>query len=262
VFRWPEEHVPRFVLDRLPEAPAPGSVIEASDRLALTALDYLDRLLAALHSDYGPAAFPSLQLENEPFYPLGAHRWLMSPDYLARVASRLDAYSPRSRLLVTSAGRLNLHSIRDLFARLLAEERYAGRLISGFDFHYKTPLRDSLPVVRYFDQISYARPFAPGLEEHRQDARALGFEIEVSEGQAEPNDYLDSPGNSATDFRYMLLRCLDRVVDPEKPALIRIWGVERLAQRMLSGELSPEHRQIIDLIQTVNDTGLELGLAR
>jgi len=36
------------------------------------------------------------------------------------------------------------------------------------------------------------------------------------------------------------------------PALIRIWGVEELAKKMLRGDLTDEHRQIIALVQSIN----------
>jgi hypothetical protein len=252
-FRWPEEHVPQAVLESLDDVPATGATFGLQTPLAGAALAYLERLLDALREDYGPAAIRGVQIENEPFYPLGRRRWRMSPAYLEAVAGRVDAAFPDAEVLVTSAGRLDLHSVRDLFIRLLGSNpRFAGRLVSGFDYHYKTPLRDSFPVIRYFDQIAYARPFAPSCEENIRDARAIGFRIEVTEGQAEPYEQFSAPGNSAKDFRFLLLRCLDRVLDPRQPALIRIWGVEELAKKMLRGALTDEHRQIIDLIQTVN----------
>jgi hypothetical protein len=135
------------------------------------------------------------------------------------------------------------------------DQRAAGRLVSGFDFHYRTPLRDSFPVVRHFDQLAYATPFAPTTEAHIRDSRTLGFRIEVTEAQAEPYEQFTRPGNSAKDFRYVLLRCLDKVLDPEAPALIRIWGVEELAKKLLRGTATDEHRQIVELIQAINGAG-------
>ncbi len=251
-FRWPEEHVPPGVLEATQPLPPAGGRLEPAAPLAVAALVFLDGLLAALRAAYGPA-FAALQAENEPFYPLGVHRWLMSPAYVETVIERIVAAFPAAALLVTSAGRLNLLDVRDLFVRLLARDgRFAGRLVAGFDFHYKTPLRDSVPVVRHFDQISYAQPFAPTLAEQRRHARGLGYRLEVTEGQMEPYGHLTSPGNSARDFRYMLLRCLDEVLDRRAPALIRLWGVEELTKRMLAGRLTNEHRQIIELIEAIN----------
>jgi hypothetical protein len=113
-------------------------------------------------------------------------------------------------------------------------------------------MRDSVPIVRYFDQLAYARPLAPGLAEHQREARMLGFRIEVTEGQAEPYGKFTEPGNSARDFRFLLLRCLEKVLDPSAPKLLRIWGVEELTKHMLRNELTREHHQIIEMIQTIN----------
>jgi hypothetical protein len=252
-FRWPEEHLPDGLAERT-DLPSIGSVIRPESALAMAALDYLDELLSALQLKYGhDQALRTIQIENEPFYTLGAHRWRMSHAYLRELALRVNAAFPGVEVLVTSAGRLNLHSIRDFFSGLIEERpNFSGRLVSGFDFHYRTPLRDSMPLIRHFDQIAYGRPFTASAAEHLRDARSADFRVEVTEGQAEPYGHLTRPGNSAADFRYMVLRCLDKVLDAEEPALIRIWGVEALASRMISGGLTDEHRQIIELIQRVN----------
>jgi hypothetical protein len=169
------------------------------------------------------------------------------------LAERAQAALPNAALLVTSAGRLNLDSIRELFDLLLrANPSRAGHLISGFDFHYHTPRRDSYPVLRYLDQVAYATPFASSLSRNVWDSRDLGFDIEVTEAQMEPFGQFQSPGNSARDLRFLLLRCLDKVLDPQRPALIRLWGVELLTQRMLSGDLTAEHREIVSIIRRVN----------
>ena len=253
-FRWPEEHVPIEVLSALDRRPAVESAINRDEPLAQAALSYLDELLAVLRREYG-RSFATIQAENEPFYPLGGHLWTMSRDYMRGVVERIDEAFPEPSVLITSAGRLNLHSVRDVFLDLLSRRdgRFAGRLISGFDYHYKTPTRDAVPVVRYFDQIAYARPFAPTLEGHRRDARALGFALEVTEGQMEPYAQFTEPGNSVKHLRFLLLRTTDRVFEHKAPAkLLRLWGVEELTKKMVAGELTDEHRQMIALIQTIN----------
>jgi hypothetical protein len=146
--------------------------------------------------------------------------------------------------------------VRDvLFNLRRADESYAGKLVSGFDFHYRTPNRDSYPIVRHFDQISYARPGIGGTNDNIIDSREAGYRIEVTEGQMEPYGHFEQPGNDSTDLRYMLQRCIDHVLDPDAPALVRVWGVEELVKKMRAGELTDEHRRIIELLQTVNDRG-------
>lgn len=255
-FRWPEEHVPTRVLTSLSEVPTTGATISPSSPLAQAALSYLERLLEALENAYDAAALRSIEIvqaENEPFYPLGEHAWVLGPAYLQTVAHRLHAAFPWAGVMLTTAGRLNMTAIRDvLFALKQADSSYAGKLVSGFDFHYRTPNRDSYPIIRYFDQITYARPGVAGTNDNIADSRLVGYRIEVTEGQMEPYGHFQQPGNSATDLRYMLQRCIDHVLDPEQPALVRLWGIEELVKKMLTGALTNEHRQIIGLIQRVN----------
>jgi hypothetical protein len=258
-FRWPEDHVPDHVLASLSDVPAKGATIHADSELALRSLDYVERLMDTLKQEYSAAdlsAIRILQVENEPLYQMGDHDWLLSEGHLERVAHRLHAALPEADIMVTTAGRLNMKQIRDiLFDLQQSDESYRGKVISGFDFHYRTPTRDSYPVIRHFDQISYARPGIGGTNDNILDSREAGYRIEVTEGQMEPFSYFDQPGNNATDLRYMLQRCIDHVLDPQAPALVRVWGVEELVKKMAAGELTDEHRQIIELLQTVNDRG-------
>jgi hypothetical protein len=169
------------------------------------------------------------------------------------VAEGVLEAAPETRLLVTSAGRLNLDSIQSLFEALLRRRpELRGRLISGFDFHYRTPMRQSYPLIRYLDQVGYATPFAPSLSQAIWQSRDCGYAIEVTEGQMEPFAQFPQPGNSARDLRFLILRCLDKVLDPQRPALIRLWGIEALTKRMAAGQLTPEHRDIIEIIRHVN----------
>ena len=253
VFRWPEDHVPKHVLESL-KPPRNQATLGVGDPLAQRGFAHLERLAGLLQREYGASlqAVRMLQLENEPFYPMGEHDWQMDQAYMRELADRTDALLPGREILVTTAGRLNLHAVRDLFRVMLREERWQGRLVSGFDFHFRTPKREAAPVLRYFDQITYAHPFAASNQGHLKDARRLGFRIEVTEGQMEPYHHLTSPGNSARDFRYLLLRCIEKVLDPEQPALIRVWGIEELAKKMLRGLMTREHRDIVELFQVIN----------
>jgi hypothetical protein len=255
-FRFPEEQPPGRLLNDPTAIPPVGARVQLSDRMAQEALTFLDLVIEKLHRQYGSALdayVHTIQIENEPYYPLGEHRWQMTQPYILEVAERVMAGMPGKSLLVTSAGRLNLDSIRDLFEKLLRRHPdLRGKLVGGFDFHYRTPARQSYPLIRYLDQIGYATPFAPSLSRNIWDSRDMGYTIEVTEGQMEPFAQFPQPGNQARELRYLLLRCLDHVLDPERPGLIRLWGVETLTKRMLKGDLTSEHREIIDIIQRIN----------
>jgi hypothetical protein len=227
----------------------------AGSPLAKRGLEYLDKLTAALHTEYGASLsnVSMIQLENEPFYAVGEHDWTMDQGYMRQLAAWVDQAWQGRRIMVTSAGRLNLHAIRDFYRSLVdTGSDWEGRLVSGFDFHYRTPNRDHAPLLRYFDQISYAHPLAATNEGHIKDARDIGFEIEVAEGQMEPYQYLTTPGNRVQDLRFLILRLLDKALDPQRSALIRVWGAEELTRKMLHGELTSEHREMIAVFQHVN----------
>jgi hypothetical protein len=257
-FRYPEEHLPPW-LGRAITIPDNGSTIRESTPLAGLAADYLSRLLEGLAREYGRealAGLPTIQVENEPFYPFRGRHWKLDGNYVKGRIRQAEPYFPTSDILVGSAGRLNFGPVRALFGDLLAEsDSYRGRLVMGFDYHYKTPLRDSFPVVRYTDPITFARVGYETCEQNRDAARSMGYRIEVTEAQAEPNDYLTGPGNSARHFRFMLLRCAQSVLDTSRPSLIRIWGVEQLAKKALGGQLTDEHRQIQEIVMAMNQQG-------
>ncbi|HXH23010.1 MAG TPA: hypothetical protein VNN10_13365 [Dehalococcoidia bacterium] len=254
-FRWPEEHLPSW-LPGFVQVPPDGARIRAGTPLTEAASDYASRLLEALTREYGAerlSSLPAVQTENEPFYRFRTHRWVLDEDYVLECIRRLNSVFPRSLILVSSAGRLDFGPIQDLFSKLLAEgDEYRGRLVMGFDYHYKTPQRDSFPVIRWTDPITFQRVGYQTCDENREMARSLGYAIEVTEGQAEPFGHLSEPGNSARHFRFMLLRCAGRVLLPEQPSLIRIWGVEEMAKKVLSGETTPEHEAIFDLVRRIN----------
>jgi hypothetical protein len=71
----------------------------------------------------------------------------------------------------------------------------------------------------------------------------------------EPYQYLTTPGNRVQDLRFLILRLLDQALDPHRTALIRVWGAEELTRKMLHGELTSEHREMIAVFQHVNGQG-------
>ena len=257
-FRWPEEHLPPWVSASI-ELPGNGAVVGESTALASAATDYLARLLDSLSGEFGAptlAGIPMVQVENEPFYRFRSHRWTLESSYVRARIRQVQPWFPRSELLVGTAGRINFGPVKDLFLELMTESPdYRGRLVMGFDYHYKTPLRDSFPIIRYTDPITFSRVGYRTCEENREQARELGYRVEVTEAQAEPNGGLTDPGNSARHFRFMLLRCAESVLDTDRPSLIRVWGIEELAKKAMAGTLTSEHAQIIELMRRLNSQG-------
>ena len=76
--------------------------------LARSSLAYLDALLDTLKRSYSASdlsAITMLQVENEPFYPLGEHEWILGQEYLEQVAHRLHGAFPQADIMLTTAGR-------------------------------------------------------------------------------------------------------------------------------------------------------------
>ncbi len=262
-FRWPEEHVPGFVFDRVTTPPKHGTV-HAHDPIADEAASYLERLLDRLSGAYGAALLggvTTIQVENEPFSPLGRHMWKLSAAYLRRLVTVVDGYLPNARILITSSGRLKLRSVRGLFLDLLSDsDHFAGRLVLGFDYHFKTTTRDAIPVVRWLDPVSFGHPGSESCSANLRASREAGYGIEVSEAQAEPFGYLMEPGNSARFFRFVLGRCAAKVLDAERPSIIRVWGIEELAKKALGRSTTSDHEEIFALIREINASGARGGV--
>jgi hypothetical protein len=258
VFRSPEDHLPAWLASD-PSLPGYQKTVREGTKLTGLATDYFARLLSALSDRFGAetlAQMPMVQVENEPFYPHRGHEWTLSQEYVANRVRQAREFFPRSKLLVGSAGRINLKDVRQFFLRLLSlSEEYRGRLVLGFNYHYKTPFRQVYPVINATDPITFTWGGYETVEATRKAARDIGYEIEVSEGQAEPNGNLTDPGNSARHFRFMLLRCADRVLDSSKPSVLRVWGIEGMARKALAGAATEEHAAMFDVMRRINESG-------
>ncbi len=88
----------------------------------------------------------------------------------------------------------------------------------------------------------------------RRQSQNLGFEIEVTEAQMEPWTFIQTPGNSASELRYLIQRCGLGVLaaDQSNSDLIRLWGIEQLVEKFIQNEQTEEHQQMWELIQLIN----------
>ncbi len=257
-FHWPEERVPGAVLASLPSVPRHGANIDWGDPLADAAMAYLHGLIDVLDKEYGSelSHLASIQPENESFQGFDRESWRVSPRYMTNVIKELDQRLPGVPILVTSAGRPALAAITNVFEDLIGhDDRFRDRLISGFDYYYSTPNHNRIPFHSYVDPIALAFhfPSAKTCEDNLRDSRNVGFRIEVSEAQAEPFAHITAPGNSARDFRFMLLRCAGKVLDPGRDSVLRIWGVEQLTKKIFAGDSTAEHAAICDMIRRLTD---------
>ncbi|OGD87444.1 hypothetical protein A2870_03850 [Candidatus Curtissbacteria bacterium RIFCSPHIGHO2_01_FULL_41_11] len=274
-FRWKEEHVPGYILAKLPSVPQKRSVIRKDDVLAQYALEYTRQLLTHITSSYSQhqlLKITKIQPENEGLFPFGENEWTMGTEYIKKLIRTIERYFPHAKILLNSAGKKNLREITRIFNEMKLEDpqKFNGRFISGFNYHYKTPKPEFPAYLNTVTDFIYEKldPIsAPGMhktcEQNLEDAKRFGFRIQVTEGQAEPYPPHYTPGNDATGFRFMLLRCMERILNLDQhQSLISIWGIEGLVKKIISDALDNEHMQIIEIIKTVNRMMPEQELAQ
>jgi len=260
VFRYPEDFVPDYVLNKLSSKLAKGSLIKPDMEIADRAASYLDEVLFYISSSYDSEElkkFVIIQPENEPFNPAGENRWIMSEEYLLEIIGRINHYFPQSHILLNSANYNDLRKISNLYKEAISQNpKIKGRLISGINFYFRKPSRPNLPVIGELDPVTMAglegkRSFEENIK-FSQD-KNFGYKIEVTELQSEPWETEKAPGNSAHLFFYSLKRSFDNLIDPQSQrSILRIWGIEELVGKIINRKLSSEHLEIIRSIIGIN----------
>ncbi|MFI5265521.1 MAG: hypothetical protein ACHQT7_02135, partial [Candidatus Levyibacteriota bacterium] len=213
-------------------------------------------------TDNYSGAIQAFQPDNEPEQSTGQYGWLMGGSYMISNVNLIHSGFPDAQILVNASDPSNVDKISKMFKNLIDQDpSMIGKLTLGYDYYYKKPRLSDSPLFGLLDPITRARLMGDeSLRKNREDAKKYGYNIEVTEGQAEAWRPYFSPGNSAQEFRFMLLRCMNEVLDMSKLSLLRIWGIERLALKMISGNLTEDHKQIIDLSKRVNPQKQKLYL--
>lgn len=254
-FRWPEQHVPDSVLRSLSSVPAKGATIYPQMEIAKAALDYLDRLLAKLEAEYGPDLTSKLKVvqpENEPFIPFGQFEWVMSEAYLEDVIALIRSYLPAQAILLNSGALQVIQMSRFCRQVLATHQDLRGKLVYGYDFFYEMGdgIFSSIPLLDRVDMISFYQML--GIQAYPHDLP--GITTEVTEGQMEPWGKFTAPGNSVKHLRYLILRCIENALNLRTgtSAVLRVWGIEQLTEKFFNGTATQQHRQMVELMSTIN----------
>ncbi|OGH39269.1 MAG: hypothetical protein A2905_00195 [Candidatus Levybacteria bacterium RIFCSPLOWO2_01_FULL_36_10] len=256
-FRWPEDHVPDQILKKLNATPGKGSIIKKDSHLAQEAVSYLYELLSLLTQKYKKedlAKIRIIQPENEAFNSFGEHRWIMSEEYLMELVKIIHKFFPHVSILLNSAGYWDLGKISGFYERILMKNpKFKDKLISGFDYYYLFPPFSSIPLIGKLDLISINKIFTgDDCALNIKKSREAGFKIEITEVQMEPWGKFVSPGASARELRFVLLRCINNILDPEGNSVVRLWGIELLVKKILSNRLTAEEKEIVNIIKKIN----------
>lgn len=252
--RWPEEHLPLSIINNLNALPAKGSVLKSSDELSGISKQYLTKLLKFLKEHFSEselAKIKSFQTNNEAFNRFGNYQWTIDLDLESEFIELVDDEFPTRKLLLNSSGRNNMSKNLQLIKRAnLAGNKFT----LGYNYYYKVPGQAEIPIINKFDNLIITFPFSIRTQWLKRFAKRNDVTLEVSELQAEPWQHITSPGNSIREFKFTLIRSIQEMLNlnSHTKSVIRFWGIEELCMRHIRNELNCEHKEIIKLIQTIN----------
>lgn len=255
-FRWPEQHVPNKVLNSLSKIPKKGAKIILSSELGIVASEYINSLGDLLKIDYGTYELnmiKTIQIENEPYFKFGKYEWYSTDLYLYHLITNISQKFPNAGIMLNSAGRLNIQQILHMFQYLNNKQLNTyPQLTLGYDYYYKYPTFYNIPLLNILDNIILSYPWNVSCLKLLNIVNTLKFNLEVTEAQMEPWGNVKSPGNSVIDLRFVLLRCIQNLQTDDSRLLIRLWGIERLANIIIDKTYSIDHVDMIDLITKVS----------
>ncbi len=247
-FRWPEEHIPQYLVSKVEKNISPDS------ELAKYANEYLHKLLTILKKTYPEIGdSTSLQIENEGYNRFGHFKMRMTDEYLLEQIAVLKEYFPANKLMINSAGRQDLKKVIALFKSLTDQNVYKGNdLILGFNYYFKIPdVLKYVPFMNAVDPIKFSFPFNMGIKRLHKYQKDMQFDMEISEGQFEPWHTETSPGNIYDDLEYLVEKCYRYFPEDFDKKLIRLWGTEKLAVRMKEKTVSEEHSKMVNRIKRI-----------
>lgn len=240
---WPEIHVPDWYVQKY-GLPKRGE-IQSENELGIIALSYTEWLLQEFRSHSIYEYVVVMQPENESYNPFGELEWTLSDGYLTALATLVRKYWS-GPLLLNSSGLFDAKKILRLWSTWPKDN-----LVLGIDYYYTLDKLYNKKWTRVFDHFTL-KPTYFGSRHYKQLKEDWDINIEVSEAQFEPWGRTVHPGQNLRELHWILLRSL-RFFDRENHALIRLWGVEQLADRMLKGMQWKDDEQQVDLIRAVND---------
>lgn len=240
VFRWPEEHIPTHFEKYLTKDLTPES------ELAKKSYEYLNKMLELLKKEYGEKVeAQTFQIENEGFNRFGHIQMLMNEEHLKNVSKIVKEHFPKSKLMINSAGRTNLRKIVGLIKDIPFDTK---DITIGLNFYFRIP--QTLPLFQRVNFLKYSYPFDMSLGQLHSEQKKQGFNLEISEGQFEPWGIQKTPGNTIDDFEYLVEKSQEFFPEKMEDRLIRLWGTEELAVKMIKKELTSEHEKIISSVRS------------
>jgi hypothetical protein len=259
-FRYPEDHVPSFVLKKLAKnLPNKNEFITENSLIAKEGMKYLTRLLKYLKKTYEEDTFDVFQPENEPTTTFGTHEWKMSREYLNQIIDLIHKYYPDKGIMINSHVTpdnsdplMTTFEKTNEFVLKLREKYPQKKLIVGFNYYIQHPEAELIPNFLYKEKEvdnfekqmdTYAVLKKIKGEKFIKDSlnklKEKNIDIEISELQLEPWGKYTAPGNDVYLFHQVMLRA-GKLVDR---GVMRIWGVEHLMVG-LPNKISPMQQSL------------------
>lgn len=260
--RWPEHYPPDYVQNSETML-SNGEEITPEKQLGKEALQHIQLL-----SDEFVKLYPELteeiyevQAENEPFQRFGTKAQTFNFSYMHQAVEILRARFPNAKFLVNGGGPDRLPAIVDFFEHLILEDpTFRNRLKLGYDYYFARP--EPIPLADKVDPITKDRWLGNNIALVKKRASEVGYEIEITEGQAEEWGDKTYARDSIDAFRFMLLRGM-RVLDMRNVSVLRIWGVEKMYKKKIDagpndyGAWSDEDRRRELLIKRITSQRVE-----
>lgn len=249
-FRWPEDSKQPVTLFRKGgiKKPPHGTEITLNSPFGQRAMEYYIHELQALRKIVPPGYPVNIQLDNEPHHPFGDNQWTISKDLLIQEALYANAYFPKSKFLLNSAGRNDAFFLIDTFETLMQQHpEFIGRCVLGLDFY--SFYDKGRYLYTYDKQDSHDKN--PSYAEVKQHAKDKGIEIQISELQAEA--WGQPQLLRAQSLKFNMEWCVENMVDIDNPYVVSLWGAELLAAELGKNPRSKNTENILSYFRQLQN---------
>lgn len=242
-FGWPEEHIPEYIVKK--------SHIKLSE-IEKISYEYIDELLSLLREKYSIAErkyISLIQPENEPFYPFGKYKFLLSSQYVSKIIAKCYERFPHSQILLNAS---EIGRTTQIISIMSDMENIPFRI--GVNYYHNVPGMPKVWKVGPVDSLTIAELTGKyNKSSFHKMLEMKNISFEVTEAQFEQwGRQILSPGNSLHEFEYVLLRCIYSLLNTHKGGIIRLWGTERLGYIIHTQKMHQDHKDIVKIIQNIN----------
>jgi hypothetical protein len=286
---WKEFHESQVVLSKFKHPPVDGTVITSESEEGKYSLELTTELFEYLTTNYTPeqlAAVVMVQVGNENDNEIGDPAVRLSQELQLKLITLAHKYFPGQKILLNSAGQLNLESTADTIKKAIKNDPSL-QMVEGVDYYldvgsvdvpligpadpFNVPGAGEIdPVV--LDKISpvcldmIAPVGGNKFENAINDAAENKYDMEATEvgGIITPwnvGDY--SKGNRVLKLKYALLRVMEHVLPKKGQVVIRLWGVQNWFSDLKAGGVrateTKEMEELVDGINTIHINALRIS---